>query len=193
MEKVKIAVIEDEADILEVIEHNLEREGFGVITQTDGEEGLRLVRKEKPGLVLLDLMLPGLNGLEVCRKLREDPSTRPIPVIIVTAKGEESDIVLGLGIGADDYVTKPFSPRVLVERVKAVLRRGKIRRPDDASDVIRRDGLVINREKHEVRVDGKNAVLTATEFKLLYFLAVAIIIRFRIWGHVSCSRWENRI
>ena len=120
----RVMVIEDEADILEVIEYNLIREGFQVTTSRDGEGGLQRVRDDRPDLVLLDLMLPGLDGIEICRRLREDPVTRTIPVIMVTAKGEESDIVLGLEIGADDYIAKPFSPKELVARVKAVLRRG---------------------------------------------------------------------
>ena len=127
MKNAKIAVIEDEADILEVIEYSLSKEGFRVCTALDGEEGLDLVKKELPDLVVLDLMLPGLDGIEICRKLKSDSATRSISIIMVTAKGEESDIVLGLGIGADDYVVKPFSPRELTARVKSVLRRGELR------------------------------------------------------------------
>lgn len=119
----RIVVIEDEPDILEVIVYNLRREGFTVLTSRNGEEGLRLVCREIPDLVLLDLMLPDRDGDEICGQLRSANATAYIPIVMVTAKGEESDIVLGLGVGADDYVTKPFSPRELVARVKAVLRR----------------------------------------------------------------------
>ena len=124
MKKSKIVVIEDEVDILEVINYNLSKEGFDVCSALDGEEGLALIKKEVPDLVLLDLMLPGLDGIEICRKLKTDYSTRSIPIIMVTAKGEESDIVLGLGMGADDYMVKPFRPRELMARIRSVLRRG---------------------------------------------------------------------
>ena len=167
-----VIVIEDEPDILEVIEYNLRREGYRVQTARDGEDGLRLVREKSPDLVLLDLLLPGLDGIEVCRKLKEDAVTRPIPIIMVTAKGEESDVVLGLGIGADDYVTKPFSPRELVERVRAVLRR--VPRRDDhgaAGERLSHGAVAIDPGRHEVRVGGKAVTFTATEFRLLYFLA----------------------
>ena len=167
----KVIVIEDEADILEVIEYNLAREGYRVLSARDGEEGLRLVKREMPDLVLLDLMLPGLDGIEVCRKLKEDPITRSIPIIMVTAKGEESDIVLGLGIGADDYVTKPFSPKELMGRSKAVLRRGPLKEDRGTKERIVRDKVVIDAGRHEVRVDKKPVTLTATEFRLLHFLA----------------------
>ena len=169
MKNAKIAVIEDEADILEVIEYSLSKEGFGVCTALDGEEGLGLVKKEVPDLVVLDLMLPGIDGIEICRKLKSDSATRSISIIMVTAKGEESDIVLGLGIGADDYVVKPFSPRELTARVKSVLRRGGLR--EEVGAVIKRDSLVLDINRHEVRLEGKKIVLTAMEFKLLHFLA----------------------
>ena len=122
MKKAKIVVIEDEADILEVIEYSLKKEGFEFNSSLDGEKGLALAKKEIPDLVLLDLMLPSLDGIEICRKLKADSITRPIPIIMVTAKGEESDIDLGLGIGADDYVVKPYSPRELIARIKSVLK-----------------------------------------------------------------------
>ena len=169
MKNAKIAVIEDEADILEVIEYSLSKEGFRVCTALDGEEGLGLVKKEVPDLVVLDLMLPRIDGIEICRKLKSDSATRSISIIMVTAKGEESDIVLGLGIGADDYVVKPFSPRELTARVKSVLRRGGLR--EEVGAVIKRDRLVLDINRHEVRLEGKKIVLTAMEFKLLHFLA----------------------
>ena len=166
----KIVVIEDEADILEVIAYNLAREGFRPICARNGEEGLGKVREEAPALVVLDLMLPGLDGIEACRLLKLDPVTRSIPIIMVTAKGEESDIVLGLGVGADDYVVKPFSPKELMARVKAVLRRGAAKDDLAAGERIVREGLLIDARRHEVRVDGVPVVLTATEFRLLHFL-----------------------
>jgi two-component system phosphate regulon response regulator PhoB len=166
----KILVIEDELDILEVIEFNLSREGYDVICASNGEEGLRKVREKQPHLVLLDIMLPGLDGIEVCKRLQADPQTKRIPVIMVTAKGEESDIVLGLGVGADDYIAKPFSPRELVARVKAVLRRGALQQEEVATR-IEREGLVIDKARHEVLVDGETVTFTPTELRLLYFLA----------------------
>jgi len=166
-----VVVIEDEADIREVIEYNLRREGFRVICAPDGESGLRRAREESPDLVLLDLMLPGLDGVEVCRLLKENPLTRAIPVIMVTAKGEESDIVVGLGLGADDYITKPFSPREVVARAKAVLRRGALREEGEAAERLQRDGLVIDAGRHTVRIDDEPVSLTATELRLLHFLA----------------------
>jgi two-component system phosphate regulon response regulator PhoB len=167
----KIVVIEDEADILEVMEYNLTREGYEVLPCTDGEEGLEMVRKEDPDLVLLDLMLPGMDGLEVCRRIKQDDVIRHVSIVMVTAKGEESDVVLGLGLGSDDYIVKPFSPKELVARVKAVLRRGPLREETGAGERIVREGLVIDSGRHEVRVDGKAAAFTATEFRLLHFLA----------------------
>jgi len=167
----KVVVIEDEADILEVVRYNLAREGFRVLTCRDGEEGLATVRREAPDLVLLDLMLPGLDGIELCRRLQSDPVTAAIPLIMVTAKGEESDVVLGLAVGADDYVAKPFSPKELVARVKAVLRRGPLKLEQGAGERIVRGGLTIDAGRHQVSVDGEPVTLTATELRLLHFLA----------------------
>ncbi len=171
MKRGKIVLIEDEPDILEVLEYNLAREGYGLVSCRDGEEGLRTVRKEAPSLVLLDLMLPGLDGIEVCRAIRNDPVTAHIPIIMVTAKGEESEIVLGLGVGADDYMVKPFKPKELVARVKAVLRRGTMREESSPSGPIVHGALSVDANRHEVRVDEKPVVFTATEFRLLHFLA----------------------
>ena len=167
----KIVVVEDEADILEVLQYNLKREGYLVVAQRDGESGLSAVRRENPDLVLLDLMLPGLDGLEICKRLKADPITAALPIIMLTAKGEESDVVLGLELGADDYVTKPFSPRELLARVRAVLRRGPLRETQSSSERIVRDGLVIDATKHQLTVDGEHVTLTATEMRLLHFLA----------------------
>jgi len=166
----KIVIIEDEPDIREVLAYNLGRDGFRVTASADGEEGLELVRRESPDLVLLDLMLPGLDGFEVCRQLKTDPVTRAIPIVMVSARGEESDVVLGLGLGADDYITKPFSPRELLARVKAVLRRGPLK-SEGARERIERDGVVIDASRFEVKVGGTPEAFTATEFRLLHFLA----------------------
>ena len=171
MSRARIIAIEDEPDLLEVIQYNLQKEGYEVSGVENGEEGLNLVRKEMPDLVLLDLMLPGMDGLEVCRRMKYEATTRGIPVIMVTAKGEESDVVLGLEVGADDYLTKPFGPRELVARVRAVLRRSSQRVEEDGPRRIVFDGLVIDPSRHEVTLDGEPVELTATEFRLLHFLA----------------------
>jgi len=171
MSKEKILVIEDEPDIGEVIQYNLSREGYWVSVITDGDDAYDQVLRESPDLVLLDLMLPGTGGLEICRRLKEDQVTRSVPIIMVTAKGEESDVVLGLGMGADDYVPKPFSPRELVARVRAVLRRGKLRGGHANRQPIVREGVSIDSARHQVKIDGKQVPFTATEFRLLHFLA----------------------
>jgi DNA-binding response OmpR family regulator len=171
MKQKKIFVIEDEDDILEVIVYNLKREGYSVISCRDGEEGLKKIKKEDPDLVLLDLMLPGLDGIELCRRLKADPATEPIPIIMVTAKGEESDIVLGLKMGADDYVSKPFSPKELLARIQAVLRRVGLKEAGPSEERISLSGLIIDVGRHEVKVDGKSKPFTATELRLLHYLA----------------------
>ena len=186
MKKPKIVVIEDEVDILEVINYNLSKEGFDVCSALDGEEGLALIKKEVPDLVLLDLMLPGLDGIEICRKLKTDYSTRSIPIIMVTAKGEESDIVLGLGMGADDYIVKPFRPRELMARIRSVLRRGDF--IEEGEGLVSIDELVIDINRHEVKLEEKKIVLTAMEFKLLHFLAShpgQVFTRENLLNHVS--------
>ena len=186
MKKPKIVAIEDEVDILEVINYNLSKEGFDVCSALDGEEGLALIKKEVPDLVLLDLMLPGLDGIEICRKLKTDYSTRSIPIIMVTAKGEESDIVLGLGMGADDYMVKPFRPRELMARIRSVLRRGDF--IEEGEGVVSIDELVIDINRHQVKLEGKKIVLTAMEFKLLHFLAShpgQVFTRENLLNHVS--------
>jgi DNA-binding response OmpR family regulator len=171
MAREKIVVVEDEPDILEVIAHNLKREGFRVAECRDGGEAAGLVRAESPNLVLLDLMLPGMDGLEICRVLKQDRLTRGIPIIMVTAKGEESDIVAGLSLGADDYVRKPFSPKELVARVRAVLRRGPFQEAGGAAARIVRGKLVIDPDKFGVSVGSKSVTLTPTEFRILALLA----------------------
>ena len=174
MSKVKIVIIEDEPDIIEVMSYNLKREGFLVSSSRRGDEGLSLVRKQSPALVLLDLMLPGTDGLSVCQQLKADPMTLEIPIIMVSAKGEESDVVIGLGLGADDYIAKPFSPRELLARVKAVLRRSLLQQDQQKEQQKSRlqiDELTIDALRHEVAISGEPIKLTATEFKLLYQLA----------------------
>lgn len=171
MAKPKILVIEDEPDLLEVLQYNLEREGHKVIACRNGEQGLSRIRTDNPDLVILDLMLPGMDGVEVCRQVKSDPVTRAIPIIMVTAKGEESDIVLGLGIGADDYISKPFSPRELVARVKVVLRRGPLREQNGGGERVVRGALTIDLGRHEARVGEAPVTLTPTEMRLLHFLA----------------------
>ena len=166
-----VLAVEDEPDILEVIEHNLRKEGYRVLTAEDGESALRILRQKRPDLLLLDIMIPRLDGIEICRRIRADPSTRAIPVIMVTAKGEESDVVLGLGVGADDYVVKPFSPRELLARVRAALRRGPLGEGHEPRDRVVRGRLSIDAARHEARIDETLLVLTATEFRLLHWLA----------------------
>jgi len=165
-----ILAVEDEDDIAELIRYNLEREGYRVVTTSTGEAGLQEAVRRTPDLVLLDLMLPGVDGLEVCRRLKTDGRTSRIPIMMVTARGEEADIVAGLELGADDYVVKPFSPRVLLARTRAVLRRRRETPADDASPMSTQ-GIEIHPGRHEVRVDGVPVDLTATEFKILQFLA----------------------
>lgn len=168
MKKTKILVVDDEKDIIELVRYNLEKEGFVVISAIDGEKALELVSKKDPEMIILDLMLPGIDGLDVCRELKRNDQTSSIPVIMLTAKGEESDIVVGLELGADDYITKPFSPRVLVSRVKAVLRRIKGKREE--GEIIKINQLKIDLIRHQITFKGKPLALTSTEFNLLTFL-----------------------
>lgn len=165
-----VLIVDDEEDILELVEYNLARAGYACACMTSGSEALTSARTMLPDLVVLDLMLPGLDGFEVCAALKHDPKTRHIPIVMLTAKGTEADIVRGLEMGADDYVTKPFSPKVLVARVQAVLRRQPKDGPEEAAS-IRVQGLCIHPGRHEVLIDGAPIELTHTEFKVLYFLA----------------------
>jgi two-component system, OmpR family, alkaline phosphatase synthesis response regulator PhoP len=166
----KILTVEDEEEIQELVGYNLLKQGYRVVRAASGEEGLRLVRSEMPDLILLDLMLPGIDGLEVCRTLKRDPDTQSIPIMMLTAKGEEADIVTGLELGAEDYITKPFSPRVLVARIRALLRR-LVEQPSVDDEVIRTPDLTIHPGRHEVTVKNKPVPLTATEFRVLHVLA----------------------
>jgi two-component system phosphate regulon response regulator PhoB len=166
----KILVVEDEEDLVELIRYNLAKAGFVVRAALDGEAAMRLAGAEPFALVLLDLMLPGIDGLEVCRRLKADPRTARLPIVMVTARGEDTDVVAGLGLGADDYVTKPFSPKVLVARVRAVLRRVQAAAVPQPT-VLSFGELAIARETREVRVHGRPVELTAREFDLLSLLA----------------------
>ncbi len=167
--KLKILVVDDEPDAIELIEFNLKQAGFDVITAADGEEALQKARKSQPALVVLDVMLPEIDGLEVCKTLRRDPATASLPIIMLTAKAAELDRVLGLELGADDYVTKPFSPRELVLRIKKLLEREKV--AAKKADRIVFGELLIDLPRHQVSWRGKRIDLTATEFKLLMLLA----------------------
>ncbi|MEI6350745.1 MAG: response regulator transcription factor [Verrucomicrobiota bacterium] len=186
----KILVAEDESDMLKLISLNLKSAGFEVIGAEDGQSALELARFKMPALIILDLMLPLLSGLEVCKLLKADPATAAIPIIMLTAKAEEIDRILGLELGADDYVTKPFSPRELVLRVKSVLRRNQ--KPGETSGALRAGSIEIDPERYEVRARGKVVDLTPTEFKLLTLLAERrgrVQTRERlldeVWGYAS--------
>jgi two-component system alkaline phosphatase synthesis response regulator PhoP len=170
MAKERILVVDDEEDILELVRFNLAREGYEMFCTTSGEEALEIARKKYPDLLVLDLMLPGIDGLEVAKILKSDVKTKDIPIIMLTAKGEEADIVTGLELGADDYVTKPFSPRIMVARVRAALRRKVKDLPEEESSV-KIHNLEIHPGRREVLVDGKPVQLTFTEFAILNFLA----------------------
>ncbi|MZH02328.1 MAG: response regulator transcription factor [Nitrospinae bacterium] len=171
MTQKQILVVEDEEDIQELLRYNLAKEGFLVHCVGSGEAGLQEARKILPDLLILDLMLPEMNGLEVCRELKSDPKTKPVPIIMLTAKGEETDIVLGLERGADDYGTKPLSIQIFLSRVRAVLRRGQESEPQQDPNTLNFTDLQIHLGKHEVRVKGELVKLTYTEFMILEFLS----------------------
>jgi DNA-binding response OmpR family regulator len=165
----KIVIVEDEADIAQLVKLYLEKEGFRTATAKTGAEGLKLIRTDHPDMVILDLMLPEMDGLEVCKKIRNAPDTAMLPVLMLTSKAEESDTIIGLELGADDYVTKPFSPKALVARVKALFRR--LERADDTKLTSYTYGpLVVDLSRHEALVDGEEIPLTAKEFGLLEHL-----------------------
>jgi len=169
MSKASILVVDDEDDIRELVQLNLDREGYRVLTCETGEQALAVARSKTPDLIVLDLMLPGIDGLEVCKRLKADPGLGQIPVVMLTAKGEESDIVAGLELGADDYITKPFSGKVLVARVRRLLR--KAGEASDEKGLVKVHDLVIDPGRHEVTLGGKPVVLTLTEFNILHTLA----------------------
>ena len=170
MAKQKVLVVDDEEDILELLKFNLSREGYQVPCAASGEQALGLVRSERPDLIVLDLMLPGIDGLEVTRRLKNDPNTKNLPIVMLTAKGDEADIVTGLELGADDYITKPFSPRILIARIRAVLRR-RIKGQTEETSVLRIHDIEIDPGRHEVLVNEKPVQLTFTEFGILNYLA----------------------
>jgi two-component system alkaline phosphatase synthesis response regulator PhoP len=170
MLKEKVLVVDDEEDILELVQYNLEKEGFRVRCVDSGEKALATVREEHPDVLVLDLMLPGVGGLDVCRELKSRPESADIPIIMLSARSEDADIVTGLELGADDYVTKPFSPRVLLARVRSVLRR-RLPPEQERPDVLRVHGITIDPSRHEVLVDEEAKILSASEFRILHFLA----------------------
>lgn len=172
MAKTHILIIEDEEPIRELLSFNLEREGYEVAMAADGETGLEMAQTRTPDLLILDLMLPGMDGYQVCYRLKSDDLLKTVPIIMLTAKGEETDEIIGLGVGADDYVTKPFSPKLLLARIKAVLRRRQEPTGDvDVDQVVKRGVISINPDRHEVLVEGDDIGLTPIEFKILHFLA----------------------
>ena len=171
MARERILLIEDEPDIAEVLQYNLQKEGFQVELASRGDAGLEAVRRDSPDLILLDLMLPGLDGLEMTRLLKRDPATAHLPIVMLTARSEEVDRIVGLELGADDYISKPFSPREVVLRVKAVLRRLQPEPAEDtASETLQVGGIELDVSGHQLRLAGKEVPLTATEFRLLRLL-----------------------
>ena len=177
MPKEKILVVDDEEDILELVRYNLEREGFRVTCAESGEKAMARTRQEAPDLIVLDLMLPGIDGLEVARRLKQNQKTAGLPVVMLTAKGEEADIVTGLELGADDYITKPFSPRVLIARIKAVLRR-QSREAQDPDRILNIGNLIIDPRRRAVSADDRYIDLTTVSSRFCFF-----------WppGRVGCS------
>lgn len=170
MSKEQILVVDDEEDILELVRYNLAAEGFKVICAETGEHALEIARSAEPDLIILDLMLPGINGLEAARILKADEKTSNIPIIMLTAKGEEADVVIGLELGADDYVSKPFSPRILTARAKAVMRRASMDKLEE-NGLIQVDDLSIDPGRRKVYVQGKEVELSFTEFQILHLLS----------------------
>jgi DNA-binding response OmpR family regulator len=192
----RVLIVEDEPDIRELVVHHLKREGYQVSAASGGEEALRLVQAAPPDLVILDLMMPAMDGLEVCRRLRQNPATASLPIVMLTAKGDEIDRVLGLEIGADDYVVKPFSPKELLARVRAVLRRS---RPAPGAAPLRLGALVMDLGTHTASVGGLALALTPKEFDLLRALVDArgrVLSREflldRVWGYSRASEIESR-
>jgi two-component system phosphate regulon response regulator PhoB len=163
----KILVVEDNPDILELVAYNLEAQGYEVTRAMTGENGLSQAARVGPDLVILDVMLPGINGLDVCRKLKQNETTRSLPVILLTAKSEDADIISGLELGADDYITKPFSPKVLIARVRALLRRVSEDKVPDANLILQVHGITMDTVRHEVTVEGQEVAVSATEFAIL--------------------------
>lgn len=167
MARGKILIVEDDADIVEMIDYNLKKEGYRTVSVLNGEDAISLVKREHPDLIILDLMLPGIDGLEVCRILKQKEAAAQIPIIMLTAKSQEMDKIVGLELGADDYITKPFSPRELIARIKAVLRRSKAPFPKKRIEI---GNLIVDSLKYKVIVFKKEILLTPTEFRLLEFM-----------------------
>ena len=167
-----IVVVEDDPDLLEILKESLTREGYQVKTANNGIDGLKLIKDTAPDLVCLDVMMPGMDGIEVCRELRADKSLRGLPIMMLTAKGDESDVVLGLGVGADDYITKPARPKELIARVRALLRRPRPEAEAEAEELIAVGGLEIDEARFQVRINGEVIALTPTEYELLKALAL---------------------
>lgn len=183
-----ILIIEDEKDIVDLVAYHLKQSGFSVLSALDGPTGLEMAKKSRPHLIILDLMLPGMDGKDICRAIKSNPTTQSTPILMLTAKTEEMDRVIGFELGADDYVTKPFSPRELVLRVKAILRRKE--EPQEQEKVIKIEDLLIDIDRHHVSVKNKPIRLTAIEFKLLVELAskrgrvlTRTILLDRVWGY----------
>lgn len=166
----KILIVDDEQDITELISYNLEREGFSTIKAFNGDKIFPIIKSQKPDLIILDLMLPGMNGLDICKGIRANPDTARLPVIILTAKGDEVDKIIGLEIGADDYMTKPFSVKELIARVRTILRRVQEREKLSTKKMFEYEGLMINYESCAVHVQGRVINLSPTELKILFFL-----------------------
>jgi two-component system alkaline phosphatase synthesis response regulator PhoP len=191
-----ILIIEDEKNILELVKYNLEQEGFSVLTATKGNAGLEMVFHSKPSLLVLDLMLPELNGLEICKTLRKNKKTQALPIIMLTAKGTEADKIVGLELGADDYMTKPFSPRELMARIKALLRRSHEK---PGVELIKLGSLELDITKHELRLKGKAIETTAREFELLQTLMESKdrvltreVLLEKVWGYNHAANIETR-
>ncbi|MFK5952167.1 MAG: response regulator [Desulfobacterium sp.] len=170
MTKETILIVDDEEDILELIKYNLTHEGYVILTAKTGEEAIEIATRSQPDLIVLDLMLPGIDGLEVTRYLRRQASSLELPIVMLTAKGEESDIITGLELGANDYISKPFSPKILIARIRAILRRHK-KDAMDTPDIKQEGDLIIDRKRHVITLMGEAMDLTVSEFELLSFLA----------------------
>ncbi|MFT5113940.1 MAG: two-component system alkaline phosphatase synthesis response regulator PhoP [Parasphingorhabdus sp.] len=186
----KILIVEDEEDLREIMLYNFKREGYEVLGVESGEDGIIKAKSIHPDIILLDLMLPKMSGLDVCRELKSDLNTKSIPIVMVSAKGEEADIVCGLELGADDYVTKPYSPRVLLARVRALLRRSKVEESVDNDLVI--NTMVLNKNKHSIKIDNEEIELTKSEFSILHFLVSNrgwVFTRFQIVNAIRGERY----
>jgi two-component system, OmpR family, alkaline phosphatase synthesis response regulator PhoP len=190
MAKDTILLIEDDDDIRELVVYNLERNGYRVKAAATGEQGLKEVAKRRPDLIILDLMLPDTDGLTICRRLRSDPALQDVPIAMLTARSEDADVVAGLELGADDYITKPFSPRVLVARVRALRRRGEAGK-DGTSDLLQFGQLVIDPARHTVRIKDRSVDLTHTEFGVLQTLARRPGIVFSRYQIVDAVRGDD--